>query len=315
MEKLEHKTLPLKVDDLSKESRTAVIAHATYDNIDKVGDICRPGMFNKSWQEHKADVKFYVDHDPAQKPGIVLDLWETKAQAFTKVKFGNYTLGNDMLEMVDMGVIDSASFGFKALKAPTFKKQGRKIRELKEVYHGETTLANGLPPVNPLSKVVLVNKAMSEMALEIKALNTDEQTFLKKLIDGSQGNIEAAINFARSMDQSSDLYTWIMYYISRQADGMSSLREQLKWGSKEMKAMKAHADKLERFCRDSNASDECIQNILQEVKSLNIIISQDDTADTLDGEPDASVNDEMTGDDEDAILTQIKLFNAKMSLS
>jgi hypothetical protein len=162
---------------------------------------------------------------------------------------------------------------------------------------------------------VLVNKAMSDFALEIKALNTDEQAFLKKLIDGSQTNMEAAINFARAMDQTSDLYTWIMYYISRQADSMSGLREQLKWGSKEMKAMKDHANKLEAFCRNSNASDECIQNILQEVKSLNIIISQDDTADTLDGEPDASVNDEMTEDDQETILTQIKLFNAKMSLS
>ena len=314
MDKLETKTLPLKVDDLSKESRTAVFAHAVYNNIDRLGDICRPGMFNKSWKEHKADIKFYVDHDPAQKPGVVLDVWETKTEALTKVKFGNYTLGNDMLEMVDMGVVDSASFGFKTLKSNKIISGGKSIRELKEVYHGESTLANGLPPINPLAKVVLVTKAGNPL-FELKALGTEEQTFLKKLIDGTQSNLEAAINFARNMDQNSDLYTWIMYYVSRQADGMSSLREQLKWGSKEMKAMKDHAAKLENFCRNSNASDECIEKILSEAKALQELISQDDTANTHDDEPDASDPDEMDEGMENTILTQIKLIHAKTSLS
>lgn len=245
MDKLEYKTLPLKVDELSRDSRTAVIAHANYDNIDLLGDICRPGMFNKSWNEHKADIKFYVDHDPSQKPGVVLDVWETKTQAMTKVKFGNYTLGNDMLEMVDMGVIDGASFGFKAMKFNALSVKGRKVRELKEVYHGETTLANGLPPINPLAKVLLVTKAGEPLLLELKA---------------------------------------------RMA-------------------------KLEKFCRDTTASDECIQKILLEVKAINNLISQDDTADTPDGEPDASDNDEMNEGMESSVLTQIKLINAKMYLS
>lgn len=240
MEKLEYKSLPLKVDDLSKDSRTAVIAHATYDNIDLMGDICRPGMFNKSWNEHKADIKFYVDHDPAQKPGIVLDVWETKAQAFTKVKFGNYTLGNDMLEMVDMGVIDGASFGFRATKSNRLEVKGKKVRELKEVYHGETTLANALPPINPLSRVVLVTKAGEPLLIELKA----------------------------------------------------------------------RLEKLENFCRNTTASDECIHHVLLEVKAINDIIN--DTADTHDDEPDASENGKET---ESEILTHLKLLNAKMSMS
>ncbi len=245
VEKLEHKALPLKVDDLSKDSRTAVIAHATYDNIDRVGDICRPGMFNKSWQENKADIKFYMDHDPGQKPGSVLDVWESKSQAFTKVKFGNWTLGNDALEMLDSGVIDGASFGFKAIKAPTLEIKGKKVRELKEVYHGETTLTNALPPINPLSKVVLVNKAGEPLFFELKA----------------------------------------------------------------------RLDKLEKFCRNTTASDECIKHFLLEIKALNKLISQDDTADTHDDEPDASDSDEMDEGMESTILTQIKLIHAKTSLS
>lgn len=199
-------------------------------------------MFTKSWSESKADVKFYMDHDAGQKPGKVVDLWETKAQAFTKVKFGNYTLGNDTLEMLLDGIIEGASFGFKAIKAPTLEIKGRKIRELKEVYHGETTLCNALPPINPESKVVLVTKAGEPLLFELKA----------------------------------------------------------------------RLDKLEKFCRNTTASDECIQKVLLEVKAINNLISQDDTADTHDDEPDASDNDEM---DENAVLTQIKLLHAKTSLS
>lgn len=245
MDKLEFKALPLTVEELSKESRTVVFAHAAYDNIDRVGDICRPGMFEKSWKENKADVKFYIDHDPAQKPGKVVDLWETKTAAFTKAKLGNYTLGNDTLEMLDMGIIDSASFGFKAIKSNKLIVKGRNIRELREVYHGESTLANALPPINPMAKVMLVNKAGEPLLFELKA----------------------------------------------------------------------RLEKLEKFCRNTTASDDCIQKVLLEVKAIYNLISQDDTADTHDDEPDASDSDEMNEDEQSNILTQIKLIHAKTVLS
>lgn len=312
MDKLEYKSIPLSVDDLSKDKRTAVFAHATYDNIDRLGDICRPGMFTKSWLENKSDVKLMIDHKRGQQPGIVEDLWETKSQAFTKAKFGNYTLGNDTLEMLEMGIIDSASFGFKAIKAPKLEVKGKKVRELKEVYHGESTLVYETIPINPESKVLLVNKSFDGLALELKSLSNDEQGLLRRLIDGSHANMEAAVNFSKTIDPSSDLYSWITYFISRQADAIGSMRDQLRWGSKEMKSMKERADKLEKFCRDSNASDECIDTILQEAKALNNIVAQFDTANTHDDEPGASGEGNANESDSVAIL---KLLNSKISMS
>jgi len=70
MRKLEYKSLPLQLTDLSTEHRTAVIAHAAYDNIDRLGDVSRKGMFNKSWAENKGDIGFYLDHKASQQPGI-----------------------------------------------------------------------------------------------------------------------------------------------------------------------------------------------------------------------------------------------------
>lgn len=268
-------------------------------------------MFNKSWAEHKSDVKFLVDHDMSQKPGVVTDLWETKSHAITKVKFGNYTLGNDMLEMLDMGVVDSASFGFHAVKSNKMEVKGKKVRELKEVYHGETTLVHGDIPINPDAKIISVTKSFSGLELEFKSLKPNEQALLKTLVDGAHSNMESAVNFSKNCDPSSDLYNWISYYISRQSDAIGSMRSQIQYGSRDMKSMKSRVDVLEKFCRDSQASDECIQQILLEAKALKDIVSQFDTADTRDmGEPAASGEGSANQSD---IVARLKLLNLQMA--
>lgn len=314
MDKLEHKSIPIQVDDLSKDKRTAVFAHATYDNIDRLDDVCRQGMFNKTWQEHKSDVRLMVDHKKGQQPGKVDDLWETKSQAFTKGRFVNTTLGNDTLEMLDAGIIDTASFGFRAVKANKLEVKGKKVRELKEVYHGESTLVYETSPVNPESRILLVNKSLDGLALEVKSLSPDEQTLLKTLISGSHSNMESAVNFSKTIDPKSDLYSWISSYIANQAYSIGGMRDQVRWGTREMKSMGERAEKLYKFCRESSASDECIQTVLQEAKALENIVSQFDTAHTTPDmeEPGASGEGNAT---ESEVITRIKLLNLQLSKS
>lgn len=313
MAQLEYKTIPLQVDDLSKEKKTAVIAHATYDNIDRLGDISRAGMFTKSWNESKADILFLENHDPKRKPGKVIDVWEDKAQAYTHVKFGNYTLGNDMLEMIDMGVVTDASFGFKAIKAPMTTIKGRKVRELKEVYHGETTLVNGLVAVNPLSGVKLLNKAFTGDEMEVKALSDTEQSLLQVMINSGTDLLAKMVAASALMDKNSDLYTWIHYVISETSSQVASAKSQMRYGTKSFGELKAHIENAEKFCRNSNASDECIQNVMAEVKAAQEIISSFDTANTHEiYEPAASATGSVN---ESEIITRIKLLNAKLVLS
>ena len=246
---LEYKSIPLQLKDIDNEHRIVVFAHATYDNIDRMDDISRKGMFAKSWNEHKSDIGFYINHDPERQPGMVRDVFEDDKHGYTKAEFGKHTLGNDTLEMVDMGIIKDASFGFKAIKYNKLPIKGRSrpVRELKEVYHGESTLVHGLAPINPLSGVKLVRKSAEPYILELKA----------KL------------------------------------------------------------ETLEKFVRNAKASDECIIQIADEVKAIQDIISQYDTANTHEiDEPDASDKDEMNEDEMTSnILTSIKLIHAKMSVS
>lgn len=169
MQQLEYKAFePLELSDMSTEHRTAVIAHAAYDNIDKKKDIARRGMFNKSWKERKA-IAFLIDHDANQRPGLVVQTYEDEKKAYTKVKFGSHTLGNDTMLMMDEGLITGASFGFYAIKASTIEVKGQKVRELREVIHDETTVTRKLDPINPMAGIVKVTKADTDVLHEFKA--------------------------------------------------------------------------------------------------------------------------------------------------
>lgn len=220
---IEYKSVDLELSDMDKERRTAIISHAVYDVIDRSGDISRKGMFNKSWSETKAsDIRFDIDHDKSLQPGKVIKLFENEKKAFTQVKFGNHTLGNDTMIMMDEGIIRGASFEFVTEKKSSIEVKGRTVRELKEVRHIATTVTLSKPPVNPLAKVESVTKA----------------------------------------------------------------------GEIDLSEVKARIEKMEKFCRNTNASDDCIKNVLQEIAEVKSIISTHDTADTpLITEPDASVKE------------------------
>lgn len=224
MQKIEYKSLgSLELSDMDKEHRTAIIAHSHYNNIDRYGDICRKGMFNKSWSEKKAsEIRFDIDHKPGQQPGLVKSTFENETKAFTKVWFGTHTLGQDTMLMMDEGIIRGASFEFVAEKKAFIDVKGKKVRELKEVQHIATTVTLELPPVNPLAGVVSVTKA----------------------------------------------------------------------GEINLPELKASLESLEKFCRNTNASDDCIKTILKKVEEIKSIVSINDTADTqLITEPDASVKE------------------------
>jgi phage head maturation protease len=219
----ERKSMDLEVSELNRERRTAVIAHAVYNNVDRFGDISRKGMFNKSWNETKAsNIRFDIDHDPYKQPGLVKSVWEDEKKAYTKVSFGSHTLGNDTMLMMDEGIIRGASFEFITEKKGSLTLNKRKVRELLQVSHIATTVTLALPPVNPEAGVVTVTKADMGMMAELKA----------------------------------------------------------------------RIEQLEKFCRNTTASDECIENILSQIGEVKSIISRGDTAfSTADHSSDASVKD------------------------
>lgn len=218
---MERKSINFELKDLDKSKRTAIIAHAAYDNIDFTKDISRKGMFNKSWSENKSDISFYLNHNDEQAPGKVVDVYEDANFAYTKAWLGTHTLGNDVLTMMDEGVIKKASFGYITQKSNPITVKGQKVRELKEVQHIETSVLTKMP-ANIKAGIVSVTKAFEGV--------TDEQ----------------------------------------------------------IKEFYRHLTVMEKFCRNTNASDGCIKMMLQEVENTKQFISEYNTAFTQT-EPDASV--------------------------
>lgn len=232
---MEQKSVSFELKDFSPGQRTAVLAHAVYDVIDRGGDISRKGMFNKSWQEHK-NIDFLFNHEVKSVVGSVTRTFEDNEKAYTEVKFGNWTLGNDALEMADAGVIRGVSFGYIAQKKNYINVKGKKVRELKEVFHGETSILTDYP-MNPLAQVVSVTK-----------------------------NTEGIIT-----------------------------------------ELKAHISNMEKFVRNTGASDQTIIKVIQDIEEAKAILEKYDTADTqLAIEQPASV--EETKDASDEVLTRIKLL-------
>lgn len=276
--------IALELKDLDTSKRTAVIKHAVYTSVDKVKDISTKGMFTKSWKENKPD--FIFNHKEGATVGPTLKTFDDNEGAYTEVKFGNWTLGNDVLEMADEGVLKGASFGYETLNRDFIEVKGQKVRRLKEVKHLETSLLTVLP-AHPEAGIVKLNKSFSER--EFKALSQDEQDFLSALIASDMNAMQALIALASSLDVNSELYTWIMWQISRRADGAGSIMSMLYWDSQRVKSLKSHVDKVEAYCRKAKASDETIILLQNEVEEYKRIISEFDTAATrLINEPVAS---------------------------
>jgi HK97 family phage prohead protease len=201
---MEHKSILFELKDMSKDSRTAIIAHAVYNNIDRVGDISTKGMFSSSW-ERKDTVDFLFNHDNNREPaGTVLRTFEDENKAYTEVKFGNWKMGDDVIAMIEAKVIKGASFGYETEKKDYKEVNGRKVRILQQVKHIETSLLTKTP-ANPLAGVVSLTKA------------EDIQDFITEM----KSHIRSMENFCRNTNASDEAIKAIMSEVKQAQDLLS----------------------------------------------------------------------------------------------
>lgn len=300
---MERKSISLELKDLDNTKRTAVIAHAVYNNIDRTKDISVKGMFDKTWKENKS-IDFLFNHTDGDLVGNVVRTFDDEEKAYTEVKFGNWTLGNDVLEMADMGVLKGASFGYTTEKKEFTTIKGQRIRKLLEVKHGETSLLTKLP-ANPLAGIVKLNKSFDSIP-EFKSLSNEEQTVLKSILAQDQSALERILQLYLSVDSSSDLYTAFSYVLNQRLSIISDIRYQLKYNSGEKKALQEHIGTMEKFVRNATASDETILTIQNEIQEAKQFISQYNTVDTqLIPEPAASI-------DLKELLSGLQTFNKSL---
>lgn len=165
---MEKKDIALELKDLDTGKREGLIAHAVYNSIDRLGDISEKGMFTKSWRENKS-IDFLFNHEEDQIVGKVLGVFEDEQKAYTRVSFGRWKLGDDVMEMADAGVLRGASFGYITEKKEYTEIKGKRVRRLKEVRHKETSLLTKTP-AHPEAGIISLTKeeGLQNCLLELK---------------------------------------------------------------------------------------------------------------------------------------------------
>jgi HK97 family phage prohead protease len=188
--------LKLELKDLDTNKRTALIKHSVYNSIDKVGDVSHKGMCAKSWQEGKP--AFYINHDANRIPGHTTRTFDDDSAGYTEVKFGNWTLGNDALEMADSGIFTGASFGYATIKKDYGEMKGKKVRHLREVKHYETSLLT-VEAAHPEAGLISLIKSIEESTgiSELLICGDEHLTALKSYIQ----KIEAYCRDAKASDE------------------------------------------------------------------------------------------------------------------
>lgn len=280
----------ITIKDLDMSKREAVIAHATYSDLDREGDRANKGMFTKSWNENFDDLRFFLNHKKDLAPGKPLKTWEDDNHAYTQVYLGTHTLGEDTLKQMDEGIIVASSYGFDPVRQTKMAKGGY---DMKEVRHFETSVLTHWG-AHKSSGVVSVIKSFNPTRL--KELNDTEKNFLRRLIDNRSQALQMAIEMNGIVTEGTDMWSYINEIIGSQSYDIGYLKRRLEYGVKEVDDLRAGVKAMEKFIQNTKASDECILQITEELENTKQLLSEIDTAATYAPEqsthtPSASVKD------------------------
>lgn len=280
----------ITIKDLDMSKREAVIAHATYSDLDREGDRANKGMFTKSWNENFDDLRFFLNHKKDLAPGKPLKTWEDDTHAYTQVYLGTHTLGEDTLKQMDEGIIVASSYGFDPVRQTKMAKGGY---DMKEVRHFETSVLTHWG-AHKSSGVVSVIKSFNPQRL--KELNDTEKNFLRRLIENRSQALQMSIEMNNIIAEGTDMWSYINEIIGSQSYDIGYLKRRLEYGVKEVDDLRAGVKAMEKFIQNTKASDECILRITEELENTKQLLSEIDTAATYAPEqsthtPSASVKD------------------------
>lgn len=125
------------IKDVDKKSRRVTGYFSTFTSEpDAHGDIIAPTAFNKTLAERgpdsgKSRIKHLYQHQPWSPVAVPSVLKVDSRGLYFESEIAKTTLGNDLLELYDAGVITEHSIGFDTIVAERDENTG--IRTLKEI--------------------------------------------------------------------------------------------------------------------------------------------------------------------------------------
>jgi HK97 family phage prohead protease len=167
---MHRKSFELKDQDVSLKDRTFEGYASTWDK-DQVDDIIHPGAFKKSIKESFPRGKIKVLWQHSEPLGMPVDMREDGKGLWVKGKVSKTRLGDEALELMKDGVIDSMSIGFTVPSGKSdYDDDGvRHIRELKLMEFSPVTF-----PANENANIFAVKK-LRRMILDRKDLKGAEE--------------------------------------------------------------------------------------------------------------------------------------------
>lgn len=186
--------------DVKQGIVTGYLSH--FGSKDADGDIILPGSFTKTINENGPNgtkrIKYLLDHKTDQAVGTFTELKEDSIGLYYEGKIGRHAMGRDYLLMVEDGIINQHSIGFKRINQDV-KSDAKYIKEIK-LFEGsglQFWAANGNTPitgVKELSDYVrhlgLLNKALKDGSYTDESLKEIENEI--QLINNSLNVIKAA---------------------------------------------------------------------------------------------------------------------------
>lgn len=157
---MERKSFPLLRKSVDIKERIIEGYASTWD-VDQVGDVITKGAFAKSVKERFPAGKIKVLWQHSDPLGMPVEMREDDTGLFVRAKISKTRLGDEALELMGDGVVDSMSIGFSTVqgKVDFTDVDGEPVRVLREVklfeFSPVTFPANEMATINAVKSAEL----------------------------------------------------------------------------------------------------------------------------------------------------------------
>ena len=192
---MEQKTIPVELktaDDGTFEGYASA-----YEVVDSYGDVVKRGAFAKTIAERGSKIKLLWNHDSSAPPiGKFLSLEEDSYGLKVKGRLSNTPRGQEVLQLLREGSIDSMSIGYTTIKYDYEQRDdlGREVRNLREVRLYEVSAVNF--PANEAATITQVKRQseLETILVQAEAYILSELKAGRTLSAASLTRIKAALD-------------------------------------------------------------------------------------------------------------------------
>jgi len=175
-----HKGFDLSFKDIDTNKGIVTGYFAAFDTKDSDGDLIEKGSFQKTIQERgpqgKQLIKWLLDHDKYKAIGKLTELREDNFGLYYEGKVGRHSLGKDFMLMVEDGIINQHSFGYRIIKDQYDRDSNvNRIKELM-MFEGSPIQFLGANQNTPIVGIKSLEDAMQMCEKLNKFIATSEAT-------------------------------------------------------------------------------------------------------------------------------------------